>query len=85
MINKLIYLKLSVNSELYLELAPGKRLGFFINPELTLDLKEKFFNSYKTHFCIYLFLQIKSVITIITDNHKKNRSFDKKTKKIFIL
>ena len=32
------------------------------NPELTLDLKEKFFNSYNIHFWIYLFLQTKSAI-----------------------
>ena len=30
MIKKLIYFKSSVNSELSLELAPGKRLAFFI-------------------------------------------------------
>ena len=36
-------------------------------PELTLDLKRMFFNSYEIHFCIYLFFQIKSVI--MCDNH----------------
>ena len=65
MINKLIYFKLSLNSELPWDYTKQRRIpdaNSKGNPELTVDLKEKFFNSYNIHFWIYLFLQIKSVI-----------------------
>ena len=39
MTKKLIYFKLSVNSELPLELAPGRRLGFLIIYIITLSIK----------------------------------------------
>ena len=39
-------------------------------PELKLDLKEKFFNSYNIHFWIYLFIQIKSVIMCGNHYHR---------------
>ena len=39
-------------------------------PELTLNLQEMFINSYKIHFCIFLFLKIKSVIMCDNDYHR---------------
>ena len=58
------------------------------NSELTLDLKEKSFNSYNIHFKIYLFLQIKNVIMCGNHYHrlsqKKLSLFIKKQKRYFI-